>query len=140
MVCARCRYPLIGGHNPPYSLPEPGNPRIDDELKQSVCGPCYKELYVFIYPDAPVPDVPDQRMLDEKPVPWGHSSADGPGPTGIVAGEVDEFDTWAMAVDQARNSQGAETVLDAYSRLSGEHPPDVEITAPPDIAIVRTVS
>ena len=139
LVCARCRYPLTVGHNPPYSLPEPGMPRIDDTLKQATCGPCYQELYAFIYPEAPVPDVPDGRMLDEQKVPWEHVGADGPGPTGIAEGEVDEFDTWAMALDQARNSQGAETVLDAYTRLSGQHPPDVEITAPPDMPAIRTV-
>lgn len=138
MVCAKCRYPLTTGQNPPYSLPEPGNPRISDEMKQATCGPCYKELFAFIYPEAEEPDVPDGRMLGEQRVPWDHSGADGPGPTGIEAGEIDEFDLWAEAVDHARNSSGAETVLEAYSRLSGSSPPEVEITAPPDMAIVRS--
>ena len=138
LVCAHCRYPLTAGQNPPYSLPEPGMPRIDDEMKQAVCGPDYQALFSFIYPDSEVPDVPDGRMLDQSPVPWVSETPADEIPK--ILGDLPEaeFDLWTDAVDQARNSGGAETVLEAYSRLSGEFPPEVELTVPPDMAPVST--
>lgn len=125
MICASCRRPLVKGHNPPYNLPEPGLPQLPEGLKQAVCGPCYKEMYAFYYPNSEVPDVFDGRLENAASIPWDSTT--------VAEEEVvdEDFALWEKALQEARDSSGAETVAHAYHRLSGASPPDVDITAPP---------
>lgn len=125
LVCASCRLPLVKGHNPPYPLPEPGMPSLTEGMKQAVCGPCYKTMFAFMYPDSKVPDVFDGRLEGGTLVSWDGSGAQEKEPPD------DDFAVWERALQEARDSDGAETVAEAYHRLSGLSPPDVTITAPP---------
>lgn len=122
LVCAKCRHPLLKGHNPPYQLPEPGVPILPELCKQSVCGECFKEMYAFFYPDSEVPDVFDGRLPDTLPVPWGEQAAP------IVEGQMSDFDKWEQAVLEARASNGAEKVEQAFHRLWISEGPETTMT------------
>ena len=121
LVCAKCRHPLIKGHNPPYPLPEPGMPVLSELMKQSVCGPCYKEMYAFMYPEAPVPDIFDGKLPNALPVPWDKSQAP-------LNTDVEDYDKWEQALMEARASGGAETVEQSFHRLWTGAKPDVSMT------------
>ena len=113
LVCATitCRKPLIIGQamDPLYTLPEVGEPH--PWKKQSVCGPCYKDQHLAIYPRMTVPDVKDAFLPGADPVPhdWRDPAEDEP--------VDDDFALWEKALVQAKGSQGAETVSQAYKRL-----------------------
>lgn len=121
MVCAECRRPLTVGYNPCYPVPEPDMPNPDH--KQSLCGPCYKVQFHRIYPKQPIPDLPE-NYLGDNPEPVPHGIIEAPG------NYDDEYALWEAAIEASKLSNGAETVLVAYQRLSGAHPPDVTITGP----------
>lgn len=121
LVCATitCRKPLIIGQgmDPLYNLPEVGEPH--PWKNQSVCGPCYKAQHAAIYPGTPLPDVKDAFLPGADPIPWDwhNPAADEP--------VDDDFAKWEKALVQAKGSQGAETVAQAYKRLLTE--PDITI-------------
>ncbi len=121
MVCAECRLPLTMGYDPCYPVPEPDMPNPDH--KQSVCGSCYKIQFHRIYPNQPIPDLPD-NYLGEAPEPVPHGIIEAPGDY------ADEYAVWEAAIEASKLSNGGETVLVAYQRLSGANPPDVTLTGP----------
>ncbi len=124
MVCAECRRALLKGYNPLYLVPQPGTPAPDPKTKQALCGPCYKSQYKRIQPDDEVPKLDDGYFGEvTDPIPFGART---------YLDETDEFSVWEAAVAASRASGGGETVLQAYTRLSGSIPPDVEMTAPPE--------
>lgn len=120
MVCAECRHPLLTGHSPCHPVPEPDMPNPNH--KQALCGPCYKIQWARIYPREPVPDVTDGYLVGGEPVPHGERQ--------IQVDYEDEYALWEAAIGASRSSGGAETVGEAYQRLSGAHKPDVTVTGP----------
>ncbi len=123
LVCAKCRYPLLKGHDPPYFLPEPTMPVLNEKMKQAVCGPCYQEMYAEMYPDSEIGDVFNGRAPDLLPIPWEKAQA-----LVIEEKEPDDYGKWELALQAARSSGGAERVEDAFHRLFTAPKPDVTMT------------
>ncbi len=127
LLCADCRKPLLTGHNPLYWVPQVRQPVApsNSKSKQAVCSDCYLRQWSIVQPDDEAPDLPDVCVPGEPPVPRG---------TKVIQEEYDsDFAMWEAAVIQARASNGAEKVEDAYRRISSAHAVDVEISAPPSI-------
>ena len=119
-VCAEldCRRPLERGHNPCYYIPQPGRPsqRPDEAVKQTVCGPCYIKEYKIVNPNAPVPLLFDGYAEGHnKPVPVGAKES----LPGVDYSLLTDIELWEEALMASRRSGGAETVQQAYSRITG---------------------
>ena len=121
LVCAQCRRALTHGYSPCYRVPEPGNV-APDPWKQALCGPDYRAQYRLTYPGASEPAVDDGYALElPEPIPYRTATQKS---TQITT----DLGRWEQALQIARESHGAETVLEAYNRLNAR--PDIEVTGP----------
>ena len=127
LVCAECRRAHERGFKPCYLVPQPGQPAPDPLTKQSLCASCYLEQRKRIYPGDALPNLDGKggdRLEDyPDPVPFNEKF--------LKPVYKTEFDIWEDAIIVAQGSGGAETVTQAFARLSGLHAPDIDISGPP---------
>ncbi len=117
MVCAQCRYPTERRKSWEvcYAVPQPGLPNPDPVRdKQALCTPCYLGQYTFIYPEAPTPVLPYGRLDSYGAVPRQTPKSTPP----QSPDPRTDIEMWKAAIQRSMDSDGVETVAQAYAVLS----------------------